>query len=100
MSTGFAVEDDALNRLATALNEVSGAAEGAANSLKDAGAGSLGTGELDDACAKFQKEWSYGLGQLKKSVDAVRQQVVDTAKTYDQVDEAVRQALNEFRIPG
>ncbi|HET8604385.1 MAG TPA: type VII secretion target [Marmoricola sp.] len=100
MADGFEVRDDALGRLARDLRAVTDVMGKAMDSMAShGGAGTLGTGELDSACSSFKDAWSYGLGKLRDDLQATTEDIVDTAKQYDQAEQEIARALDEFRLP-
>ncbi|MER6912131.1 hypothetical protein ABT354_10700 [Streptomyces sp. NPDC000594] len=91
------VDTDGLTRLATALDASLTALAEARAALERAGAGGLGTAELDTACDGFQQRWEYGAKRLRARVHSVHDGVRFSAREYAQVDAAITEA---FRAVG
>lgn len=100
MAAGFEVRNDVLGRLARDLERVTDVMGRAMDSMASRdGAATLGTGELDSACSSFKDDWKYGLGKLRDDLKGTTEDIVNTAKQYDEAETQVERALNEFRLP-
>ncbi|MGH3413711.1 MAG: hypothetical protein ACRDRN_28820 [Sciscionella sp.] len=100
MTDGFEVKGDVLNRLAGDLQNVTDVMSRAMDAMESRdGAGSLGTGDLDDAAKGFKDSWKYGLGKLKDDLSDTTKNIGATAKQYDASEADIVRALNEYRLP-
>ena len=94
MGDGFEVSGDVLNRLASDLASVGDQIDSAMKGMDHAG--DLGTGELTSACDDFKHRWEYGVKELKKKVDGIKDNVSSTAKAYDEAESHVAAGLARY----
>ncbi|MGN6130294.1 MAG: hypothetical protein ACTHOK_08125 [Nocardioidaceae bacterium] len=99
MSGGFEVRNDALGRLARDLQNVTDVMGQAMDAMASRGGATLGTSELDSACRDFQDAWKYGLGKLRDDLLGTTEDIVNTARQYDEAETQIQRALDQFRLP-
>ncbi len=101
-SSYFKTELGVLDRLTNMLTDSEECMDSALRAMKDESSGRIGTPELDQACADFQKTWAYGLEQMKKSSTDLRDGLKNTSANYRQVENALQNELKKLNatIPG
>ncbi|WP_042412668.1 type VII secretion target [Streptacidiphilus anmyonensis] len=93
MASGFEVDVQALQRLASDLGQAVHSMAAARAELSAASHGRTGDGSLDRACDEFQHKWGYGLQQLEKTAGAFVEGLGATAKAYQTVEEEIQKSF-------
>lgn len=94
---GFTVDVGDLASLRTDLDRARDHLGGALGAMRDVGAMSLGTGDLDRACAEFQQSWAHGLRKISECVGVVRAGIDGTRESYADVERVLTDGLGRLR---
>lgn len=94
----FKTELDVLQRLTGMLRDAEDCMDSALTAMKEDTSGRVGTPELDQACADFQKTWSYGLDQMKKTSKDLLDGLDATTKNYQQVEKALEGEMKKLGV--
>jgi hypothetical protein len=92
----FRTELSVLDRLTSMLGESEDCMDSALRAMKEESAATIGTPELDQACADFQQTWSYGLQQMKSSSKELKDGLSKTSKNYHQVESALESSMRKL----
>jgi len=90
VANGFRVEANDLGQVSQELREATGSMAGAIHALGKASPQAAGQFELENACAGFADDWSYGLKQLNETLHAISEGLDATAKAYRDTDAAIK----------
>ncbi|MGG2458477.1 hypothetical protein ACO0M4_01355 [Streptomyces sp. RGM 3693] len=89
----FTVDVAELGSLATRLERCTESMKYASGDLRSATTGDLGNDQIDKAGAEFKSSWEYGIDQITRLTDAIKQGLEATARAYNETDSAVQQAF-------
>lgn len=89
----FTVDIDGLNGLQKDLERTGENIDSASGNLAHASPESIGSDELDEACADFYDAWQEGLGEINEVVGDIKKGLKEAAEAYDKLDEEIRKGL-------
>jgi uncharacterized protein YukE len=95
MSSGYAVELEALRRLNKDLETCTSELDHALKALKEVGPKGLGYDFLDDACAYFQDKWDNGLSRIEEIAGDLKDKIDQIGKNYAKAESGVIDALKD-----
>lgn len=93
----FTVDVDGLNGLQKDLERTGENIDNAARELADASPDTIGSDELDEACADFYDSWKNGLGEINEVVGDVKKGLSHAAQAYAEIDKGIRDALQQMQ---
>ncbi|WP_329121621.1 WXG100 family type VII secretion target [Streptomyces sp. NBC_01465] len=85
----FRVDAEQLGSLAGQLDECAADMKSAGYSMEQASVHDVGHAGLEERCGDFRDAWKYGIGQLSKLTDAIRDGLKKTADNYSATDRAI-----------
>ncbi|RPE41095.1 hypothetical protein EDD90_4171 [Streptomyces sp. Ag109_O5-1] len=68
--------------------------------LHDPGVNGLGTGDLDDACDRFQEDWHHGAKEIAEQIGELTEITRKAKDDFHEVDVALERALEKARRKG
>jgi uncharacterized protein YukE len=95
MSSGYAVELGALQRLNKDLKTCADEMNHALKALEEIGPKGLGYDFLDEACYYYQDEWDNGLSRIKEIAEDLKDKVDYIGKNYAKAESGVIDALKD-----
>ncbi|GAA1237835.1 hypothetical protein GCM10009676_22900 [Prauserella halophila] len=93
----FTVDVGGLEALSKNLTRCKENVEGATKRLADLAPDSIGSEELDEACADFRDEWKEGLEEIEDAIDGIGEGLDNATKGYREAEEGIRDALAKMR---
>lgn len=92
----FTVDIGGLDALGKNLDRTVENIETATKKLADMGPDSIGSDDLDEACADFRSGWEEGLEKLKESVSEIRDGVGQAMHSYAELENGLRESLTKM----
>ncbi|WP_116050387.1 hypothetical protein [Amycolatopsis palatopharyngis] len=89
----FTVDIGGLDALGKNLDRTSENIDNATRKLADASPGSIGSDELDEACADFREIWDGGLGEIRDAVAAIKEGLDAAIKGYAELENGIEAEL-------
>ncbi|RZQ62746.1 hypothetical protein [Amycolatopsis suaedae] len=92
----FTVDIGGLEALQKNLNRTKENIDGATKKLDVLGPDSIGSDELDEACADFREDWEEGLEEIKEAVEQIAEGLDKAMQSYHEVEEGIRENLRKM----
>lgn len=93
----FTVDIDGLNGLQKNLDRTEENIDNAARKLAEAAPDSIGSDELDEACADFYDSRKEGLGEIDEVVGDIKKGLSKAAEAYAEVEQGINDSLQKMR---
>lgn len=89
----FRVEAEELGSVARKLDDCATGMKSASYSMEQASVREIGHGTLEQRCGEFRDAWDYGIGQLSKLTDAIRDGLHASANSYAGCDAKIQETF-------
>jgi hypothetical protein len=89
----FTVDIGGLDALGKKLDRTSENIDNATRKLADASPESIGSDELDEACADFRDVWDGGLGEIRDAVSSIKEGLDSAMKSYAELENGIEAEL-------
>lgn len=92
----FTVDVGGLAALGKNLDRTNDNIDSATKKLADLGPDSIGSDELDRACADFRDDWKEGLELIREAVDEIRDGLDQATEGYRDLENKIRENLQQM----
>lgn len=93
----FTVSINGLEGLRSNLDRTRENIDNATRRLADLGPDSIGSDELDEACATFRDDWEDGLGELAEAADKIEKGLEKSIEAYKHIEQGISDSLRQMR---